>query len=174
MMLCGLESNLGMPLPSGQPQCSRAWLHPLLGTHWKGLTLLRHCPFSLSLLDQDCCGFRTKGLPRDSRQWVEHTEPQQQCKLCKPFYLQDTAGNFKGFSARGRLLGKKAMSRAWLGGGHWEGKNPGCGDLPGEKTEVWVVIWKTESIHGSPGDWPGSQPSSFHRPQETVWLHQDQ
>lgn len=36
--------------------------------------------------------------------------------------------------------GKEASSRAGLEGGHREGKKPGCGDPPAEKTEVWVGL----------------------------------
>lgn len=79
-----------------------------------------------------------------------HRAPTQ-CKLCIPFYLPDTAGNFKGFPARGRLLGKKAISRAQLGGGHREGKNPGCGDPPGEKTGLGGDLENREHLWAS---WP--------------------
>lgn len=147
MMLCKLESNLGMPLPSGQlsargPGCTHCWVHTGKGSHCPDLA---HSPSAFWIRTVVASDQRPPWRPQTVG--GAHRAPTQ-CKLCIPFYLPDTAGNFKGFPARGRLLGKKAISRAQLGGGHREGKNPGCGDPPGE---VWVVIWRTESIHGPHG-----------------------
>lgn len=134
MMVCRLGSTLGMPLPSGQPQHPRAWLHPLLGNTLKGFHIAQALPVLSEPFGSGLLWLQNQRPPSRQQTVGGAHRALTQCKLCIPFYLQDTDGNFKGFPACGRLLGGKASSRAWLERGHWEGKNPGCGDPPGEKT----------------------------------------
>lgn len=95
-----------------------------------GCTLGRgpHCPFPLGLLDQGCCGLRTKGLPLTQQTGDgAHRAPRQtRCPLsvnsASHFIFKIQRETSKVFQLVA-LLGRKASSTALWGGGRWEGEN---------------------------------------------------
>lgn len=126
MMLCRLESNLGMPRCPQGPAALTAGCTLGRGPHCLDIA---HSP--LGLLDQSCCDLRTKGLPL-TQQAVDgaHRAPRQTtCLLsvnsASHFIFKIKRETSKVSKLLARLGTRKACSRALQERGCWEGENAG-------------------------------------------------